>query len=126
MTILKCTSGLLLILILSACSTTITNLTPSKQTRNATGLYPFEVALETNEQTLRQDTLKPYVIIGLDSYPMVPAPVLKNRWETVIQIPADKKFLSYRYKFDYNYNGFPQRGMSSKLSPPYQVEIVDK
>ncbi len=123
---LKWTPWFLAVLVLSGCSTTITNLTPSKQPRNANGLYLFEVALESSQQTLRKETIKPYVIVGFDSYPMLPAPVLKNRWETLVPFPADKKYLNYRYKFDYDYNSFPQRGASSKLSSPYQLEIADK
>ncbi|MBM3832281.1 MAG: hypothetical protein FJ403_03190 [Verrucomicrobia bacterium] len=128
MIILKWTACLLAMLVLSGCSTTITtNLTPSKHVRNANGLYLFEVALDSNQQTLRKETIKPYVVIGFDKYPMVPAPVLKNRWETLVgPIPADRTHVNYRYKFDYEYNRFPQRGSSSKLSPPYQLEIIDK
>jgi hypothetical protein len=126
MTTLKWTPLLLALLLLSGCATTITNLTPSKQTRHPNGLYLFEVALDSNQQTLRKETIKPYVIIGFDSYAMVPAPVLKNRWETLVPVPPDKKYVNYQYKFDYDYNSFPRRGNSSKRSSPYQLEIVDK
>jgi hypothetical protein len=126
MTTLKWTPLLLAALLLAGCSTTITNLTPSKQTRNPNGLYLFEVALDSNQQTLRKETIKPYVIIGFDSYPMLPAPVLKNRWETLVPVSADKKYINYQFKFDYDYNSFPRRGYSSKRSSPYQLEIIDK
>jgi hypothetical protein len=118
--------ALLAVLVLgSGCSTTITNLTPSRMTRNANGLYPFEVALDSNQQSLRKETIQPYVLIGLDSYPMQPTPMLNNRWETLIEIPAGRQFLEYRYKFDYQYNSFHQPRSSSKLSPPYQLQLVD-
>src|SRR5439155_11314026 len=87
-------------LLLGGCTTaTVTNLTPKQLPRNANGIYLFEVALDTNQQTLRQETIKPYVLIGLSGYPMESALMLKNRWEALVPIPANKKFVSYRYKF---------------------------
>lgn len=126
MTIAKYVSFLALALFLSGCSTTITNLTPSKQVRNSTGLYPFEALFNSNEKSIRKETVQAYVIVGLESFPMQPAPVLKNRWETVVQLPADKKFINYRFKFDYQYLSIPQRRPGSILSLPYQIEILDK
>lgn len=126
MTNTKLLALLLLGLWLSGCSTTITNLTPSQQTRNTTGLYPFEVLFHSNQQTLHTESIRPSVVIGLEAFPMQPAPVLKNRWESMVPVPADKKSIHYRYKFDYEYNAIPVRRTGSILSPPYRLEIVDK
>ncbi len=113
--------------LLAGCTTTtLTNLTPRQLSRNANGIYTFEVLLDTKQQTLRQETIKPYVLIGFNVYPMEPALVMKNRWEALIPVPADKKFVSYRYKFDYDYNRFGPRGSNSKLSQQYQLDISEK
>lgn len=125
MTIKKVLPLFLLTLLLTGCTTTITNLTPSQANRNANNLYPFEVTLDTTQQSLRKDSIKPYVLIGLESYPMEPTPHLNNRWEALIPIPANKDVISYRYKFDYDYNAIPQKRSGSKLSSPYQLQIVD-
>lgn len=117
---------LLAAIALTGCSTTITNLTPSQQPRNANNIYPFEVAFDTSQKSIRTDTIKPSVIIGSESYPMKPAPVLKNRWEAQVPVPAATNFVYYRYKFDYIYDRIPQPAPSSRLSPTYQLEIVDK
>ena len=108
------------------CSTTISNLTPSQQPRNPDNLYPFEVTFDTNEKAIRENTLKPSVMIGSELYPMEPAPMLKYRWEAQIPIPADTNHVYYRYKFDYKYDRIPTPGEGSRLSPTYQLEIVDK
>jgi hypothetical protein len=94
--------------------------------RNPNGIYLFEVALDTRQQTLRQETIKPYVLIGSSTYPMQSALMLNNRWEALVPVPATNKFVNYRYKFDYDYNRFGQRGSNSKLSPQYQLEISEK
>jgi len=127
MTIQKCIPWIVLSLLLAGCTTTtVTNLTPKQLPRNANGLYLFEVALDTNQQTLREETITPFVLIGFNAYPMESALMLKNRWEALVPIGADKKFVNYRYKFDYNYNRFGERGKSSKLSPQHQLEITEK
>ncbi len=112
-------------LLLSGCNS-ITNLTTSQQRRNPDGLYSFAVVWETQQQSLRKDSIKPRVMIDFEAYPMELAPVLKNRWEVLIPIPADKKYVRYRYKFDYLYNSIPRPVTSSKLSPTYQLEILEK
>jgi hypothetical protein len=127
MMLARISACLILLVLSSGCATsTITNLTPSTHVRNANGLYSFEVALDSRQQSMRKETLKPYVMIGVDLFPMQPAPVLKNRWETLIPIAPDQKFVHYRYKFDFQYLTIPQRRPSSLLSAPYRLEIIDQ
>lgn len=116
---------LLLPLLLSGCST-ITNLTPSQHTRNANGLYSFEVAWKSRQQSLRPETLKAFVNIGTELYPMEPVPLVANRWETVVPIPANQKNVNYRFKFEYDYYAIPVSRSDSRLSEAYQLKIVDK
>jgi hypothetical protein len=113
-------------LLLTGCSTTITNLTPSQLPRNPNNIYPFEVSLQTTQQSIQQDTIKPFVLIGTSIYPMHEAPMITNRWEALVPIPADTNYVYYRYKFDYKYDRMPEPGESSRLSQTYQLEIVDK
>jgi len=109
-----------------ACTTTISSLTPSQHPRNPSNLYPFEVTFDTKQKTVRENTLKAYVMIGTQLYPMQPASMLKNRWEAQIPVPANTNYVYYRYKFDYDYDRIGKAGESSRLSPTYQLEIVDK
>ncbi len=117
---------LLPMLLVAGCQTTVTNLTPREQIRNANGLYPFEAAWHSNQATIRENSIKAFLIIGLESYPMQPTSLVKNRWETLAPVPANESFISYRYKFEYNYNRIPEPGMDSRLSPPYTLHIIDK
>ena len=117
---------LLLPCLLAGCTTTISNLTPTRQARNTTGLYPFEVAWQSSQQSLRKESIKPYVMIGMESYPMQPTPIIKNRWETLVPIPAGKDIVNYRFKFDYEYNAIPVPRQNSKMSPSYQLQILEK
>ena len=111
---------------LGGCSTTITNLTPSSVPRNANNIYPFEVQFKTSQKTIRENTIQPYVLVGDATYPMDPVPMLKHRWEAQIPVPAETNFFYYRYKFIYKYDRIPEPGESSRLSPTYQLQIVDR
>ena len=127
MSILKKLLPLLLLpLLIAGCATsTITNLTPSRLPRKANGQYPFSVQFETRQQSLIRDSLKPYVVIGLNQYPMQQTPMLTNRWETLAPVPANQDLVNYRYKFDYEYRGFGVHRADSKMSKPYQLRITN-
>lgn len=119
-------SAVLLPLLLCGCiSNRITNLTPRQAVRTPDNLYLVEARWSSNEQALRPDSLEPKVVIGTEFYPMDRTPNTKNRWEAVVPGPANGRFLNYRFKFDYLYNGFLVRRGDSKLSPTYQLEIVE-
>ena len=114
-------------LAMTGCATSrITNLTATRQPRNATGMYPVEFAWDSNQQTLIAGSAKPYVVIGFDFYPMRPALNITDRWETVVPVPADKNVITYHFKVDYEYRAFGKAQKSSKLSPSYRLDIVDK
>ena len=116
---------LLLPLLVAGCASTgITNLTPSHLPRKDNGQYSFSVEWNSRQQSLIKDSIKSYVVVGLDQYPMQRTPLLTNRWETLVPVPADKDIVTYRYKFDYEYQGFPNRQADSKLSKYYQLFIV--
>jgi hypothetical protein len=65
-------------------------------------------------------------MVGLESYPMQKTSLMRNRWETLVPIPADKNVINYRLKFDFEYNAIPDPRPDSKLSSEYKLEIVDK
>jgi hypothetical protein len=117
---------MLLGVLLAGCTSTITNLTPSKQPRNTAGLYPVEVAWDTREQVVRPESLTPYVVVDFESYKMQPTLGMKNRWEAQIPVPADRTVVPYHFRVDYEYNSYGKPKPGSKLSQGYKLEITDK
>ena len=107
--------------------TTITSLTPKREYRNPTGLYSLEAALNSRQQTLRWDSIKAGVMVGTEFYPMRMTTLMTNRWETLVPIPPGATALTYRFKFDFDYNAFgsPPKA-DSKLSPVYKLQIMDR
>ena len=114
-------------LFLTGCiSSRVTNLTTTRQPRNPAGVYPIEMAWDSNQQALIDGSVKPYVVIGFDQYPMRPALDIKNRFETVIPVGADKNYVVYHFKVDYEYRDFGKPSKSSRLSSSYRLDISDK
>ena len=77
---------LLPVLLLAGCSTTatFTRMTPSQQPRNTDNLYPVEVAFNSQQQSIRWDSIQPHVLVSGQSFPLRPVPVVKNRWEGLL------------------------------------------
>ena len=97
---------LLPVLLLTGCATTFTRLTPLQQPRNANNLYPVEVAFNSQQQSLRWDTIHPYVVANGQLYAMRPTPMMTNRWEGFVPVPPGANQVTYRFKFEYLYNDF--------------------
>ena len=124
---LPVTAALMLPLLIAGCtSTQIINLTPGEQVRNAAGLYPIEAVWKSNQTSVKEDTIKAYVIANFESYPMRPTPLVTNRWETLVPVPPDEDELYYYFKFDYEWQAFPERRPDSIKSPEYRLEIVEE
>ena len=117
---------LLVPLLLGGCAATFTNLTPLQQVRNDTNLYPVEVAFNSRQQTLRWESIKPQIVVGTEFYPMHPTPLMTNRWEGLIPVPADTRAVRYRYKFDYLDNAFGGVKPDSAASQQFTLRILDQ
>lgn len=113
-------------LLITGCAGTFSNLTPLQQTRNANNLYPVEVAFTSPQTALRWDSIRPYVLVNGQLYDMHETPLMTNRWEGFVPASPSDNSISYRYKFDYLYNGFsPQPQPGSAYSPLYHLQITE-
>ncbi len=113
-------------LLMGGCAATFTNLTPRQQVRNANNLYPVEVAMTSRQQTLRWDTIRSQIVVGTEFYPMHPTPLMNNRWEGLVTVPAGVNTLHYRYKLDFMNTAFGPPKPDSALSQEYTLRIVDQ
>lgn len=116
---------LILPLLLAGCAANFTNLTPKQQTRNANNLYPVEVALNSRQQTLRWDSIHPQIIVNGESYPMRPTPLMTNRWEGLVPVPAGVTSVNYHYKFDFLNNAFGAPQPNSAVSQKYTLWVTE-
>ena len=118
---------LLPVLLLAGCVTSsFTRVTPLQQPRNPNNLYPVEVIFNSSQQSLRWDSLKPFVLVNGELYPLRPVPVVQNRWEGFVPVPPTADGVIYRFKFEYLYNTFgTEPRSSSDVSPLYNLKIVE-
>ena len=118
---------LLSVLLLTGCAATFTRLTPLQQPRNPNNLYPVEVAFNSQQQSLRWESIQPYVLVNGELYPLRPVPLVQNRWEGFVPVPPGANSAEYRFKFDYKYNNMGSQPKSnSAYSPAYKLTIVDQ
>jgi hypothetical protein len=118
---------LLVAMMLAGCATTtVTNLTPRQQARNESNVYPVEVALASNQQTMRWGSIAPQIIVGTEAYPMRQTSLMTNRWEGLIPVPPGVNQVTYRYRFDYDVNAFGKPKGEVKISPEYTLKILQE
>lgn len=116
-----------LILLAAGCATTtFTRLTPNGQPRNADNLYPVETSFDTQQQALRPDSIKAYVVVNGQPCPLRKVPLVKDRWEGVIPVRAGVNAVNYHFKFDYLYNTFGSAPKPNSVSSKnYVLKILD-
>jgi hypothetical protein len=118
---------LLSVLLLTGCAATFTRLSPLQQPRNPNNLYPVEVAFNSQQQSLRWESIQPYVLVNGELYPLRPVPLVQNRWEGFVPVPPGANSVDYRFKFDYKYNNVGTKPKSnSAYSAAYRLTIVDR
>jgi len=114
------------LVLLTGCATSFTRLTPLEQPRNPNNLYPVEVMFNTSQQSLRWDSIQPYVLVNGVLNPMHQVPMMQNRWEGFVQVPPGANSVSYRFKFDYLYNAFGKPPKpNSVFSPVYKLTVIE-
>jgi hypothetical protein len=126
MIMLKKILAILPILLLTGCATTFTRLTPLQQPRNPDNLYPVEVLFNSSQQSLRWDSIQAYVLVDGTLNPMRQVPMMQNRWDGFVFVKPGVNSISYRFKFDYQYNAFGQPPKpNSAFSPMYKLTIIN-
>jgi hypothetical protein len=116
------------VIFLAGCTTaSFTRVTPLQQPRNANNLYPVEVIFNSSQQSLRWDSLKPYVLANGELYALRPVPIVQNRWEGFVPVPPAANSVIYKFKFEYLLNTVGSEPQpSSAISPQYNLKIVDQ
>ena len=119
---------LLPVLLLAGCATpTFTRLTPNQQPRNPDNLYAVETAFDSQQQSLRWDSIKAYVLVNGQALPMRQVPLVKNRWEGLVPLPPGANMVNYRFKFDYFYNVFGSQPKPNSVSSKiYTLKVVEQ
>ena len=117
----------LAMVLLTGCAGQFTRLSPLQQPRSPSGQYPVEVAFHSKQQSLRWESIQPFVLVDGQPYALRPVPMVQNRWEGFIPVPPGVNSVNYRFKFDYKYNAVGKGPVNdSAFSPIYQLKIMDQ
>lgn len=111
--------------VLAGCSS-VSNLTPTKAYRNATGQYPVEAKFTTKRTAVMDDTITPSVVVGEQAYPLHRVPLVKDRWEGYVPVPPSQDSIHYHFRFDYKVNRIPQAVPDSYTSQEYGLDVINK
>lgn len=124
----KITLFLPVVLLLAGCTAgKFTRLTANQQFRNPSGVYTVEFEFNSARQSLRWDSIRPFIVADGHVYPMRQVPMVKSRWEGEIPVPAGVNMVKYRFKIDYLSNTLGARPQpASEASQNYTLEIVDQ
>lgn len=115
----------LLAVVAVGCSPKYVNLTSRRIPRVTESVYPFEVQWDSPRRSGSKAEVKAYVVVDTQVFPMTRIANTENRWEAQVPLPADKTFITYRFKFDYDYLGTTGTVHASDRSPEYYI-IVPK
>ena len=116
-------SVLAAVLFTGCAHTTITNLTATAVPRDPNNIYRIEYQWSSNQQTVINESIKPYVVSGADSYPMTRVKFTPDRWEAWVPVPASRDYIVYHFKVDSKYRRFGSEGEASQVSPEYKMQI---
>ena len=91
----------LLLLVLTGCNFTITNLTPDTVPANPSQIYTITASFRPANSQLDVSSIAPRIIIDGQSYKMTKASVGTDIWEFDYSLPAGRAAASYYFICDY-------------------------
>jgi hypothetical protein len=86
-------------------------------------MYRIEYQWDSTQQTVRPGSIRPFVIVGTESYKMDPVMKMSNRWEAWVPVPPNQTDLVYQIKANYQYAVFGGFMNASKISKEYTLTI---
>ena len=93
-----------MLLFLSGCNMTITNLTPETVPQNPSQIYTITASFRPSQQ-VETATIRPRIIIDGQAYTMNRSPVGTDIWEFEYQLPAGRTNATYYFICDYKTKG---------------------
>ncbi len=97
-------AALLMMLLVSGCNLTITNLTPETVPQNPSQIYTITASFRASRQ-VETATIRPRIIIDGQAYPMNRSPAGIDLWEFDYQLPAGRTNATYYFICDYMTKG---------------------
>ncbi len=93
-----------MLLVLTGCNFTITNLTPETVPQNPSQIYTITASFRPTTRAIDPATIAPRIIVDGQPHPMSRSSVGNDIWEFDYQLPAGRTTASYYFICDYRTN----------------------
>ncbi|MDR3143617.1 MAG: hypothetical protein LBT57_02070 [Puniceicoccales bacterium] len=120
---LSCLSTLLL---LSACRTTIDNLTPARLPQNSSHVYTMTMAVHVPSRKIIPQSLRPFIVIDGKRQPMKRSELGKNIFVCDYRFPAWRDRAHYYYELEYDIPSVWELLTRTKRSRLYEFQISNR
>ncbi len=88
-------------LLFTGCDLRITNMTPENVPENPSGYYDILVSIEPTGSDVIADSIKPYIVIDGQTYPMEASTRGPHIYKYEYRLPADRREARYYFQIDY-------------------------
>jgi hypothetical protein len=116
----------LMLLVLSGCNFTITNLTPDTVPQNPSQIYTITASFRPDSKRIERASIQPRIVIDGQSYKMSKANIGGDIWEFDYQIPAGRASASYYFICDYTVENSPSSEPIEIYSDLQNMRIVGR
>jgi hypothetical protein len=114
----------LVLLVLTGCNFTITNLTPNTVPQNPSQIYTITASFHCDNTQVVRDSIQPRIVIDGSSYKMTKSTVGSDIWEFDYQIPAGRADASYYFICDYKVENQTNPGPNEVYSELQTMKIA--
>ena len=115
-----------MLLVLSGCNFTITNLTPDTVPQNPSQIYTITASFRPDSNRVVRASIQPRIVIDGQSYKMSQANISGDIWEFDYQIPAGRVAASYYFICDYSLAGSTSAEPVEVYSDLQSMKIVGR
>lgn len=98
-------AAVLMLLVLTGCNFTITNLTPETLPQNPSHIYTITASFRPTSRTIETASIRPRIIVDGQAHVMSRSSVGTDIWEFDYQLPASRSTASYYFICDYSTKG---------------------
>lgn len=95
----------LMLLLLTGCDLTVTNLTPDTVPANPSQIYTLTLRVTTDSNNVVSGSVQPRIIIDGQSFNLHKSPATVDLWEFEYQLPAGRMTATYYFIVDYAVKG---------------------
>ncbi len=119
-------SALFASLLLAGCDLRITNLTPETVNENPSGHYDISVLIEPSGSKVVEDSIRAYIVIDGQIFPMSPSPTTPNVFKYEYRLPPNRREARYYFQVDYQLEKNQVTTERQEITDVQQMRLTDR